>query len=181
MVQGEDTPGVAAGSRPPADFATFWARHAEPNLPKFRSYVRRRIPPCLEVDEIVNNFFLRVRDLWDQGKPGHDNVIGWLWVVLRNVVAEAIRGVIRDRDRFGPLDEDRHANVAIRGSRSLTDELVQCLSRLPARARRLVLRHVLAGLTFKTLASELKRTLGQVSYQYYQALATLRQCLDSKL
>jgi RNA polymerase sigma-70 factor (ECF subfamily) len=98
---------------------------------RLRSFVARRIENPADVDDIVQDIFVRIHERIDSVE--HDErVPAWIYQIARNSIVDYYRAPRRRRERFGADAEINgvHAEDGDFDDASAVEELAQCLTPL---------------------------------------------------
>lgn len=137
------TPLTDVPSRPDADL---WSTFAAP----LRAFVRKRLPPDVDVDDVVQDVFLRIARNAD-ALVTVEQLDAWVFQVARSALADALRSHARRGARVSAVEADTLPDLASENSRSAIAELSPCvtpfLSRLREPYRTALTLTALGGLT----------------------------------
>ncbi|MEY4547078.1 MAG: hypothetical protein RL685_3273 [Pseudomonadota bacterium] len=128
---------------------------------RIRPYVARRVASAADVDDVLQEIFVRVHRGLASLRDG-ESFGGWVYRVAQNTIADAARA--RSRSVLDLVDETPEvASPDADGSNDLEGELGACVAlfvaRLPAAYREAVTLTELQGLTQKDAAEMLGLTL----------------------
>lgn len=133
------------------------ARWAEFSAP-VRAFVRKRVPPGLDADDVVQDVFLRIvrhRDELDRV----ENLEAWIFRVARTALADALRAHQRRDGRGSDVDPDELAGEHAEDAPRAIAELAPCLrpfvSRLDAPYRQALELTDLGGMSQTEAATQL--------------------------
>jgi RNA polymerase sigma-70 factor (ECF subfamily) len=126
-------------------------------------------------EDLVQDAFVKLA----QQSPPPEQVVPWLYRVVRNGALEAGRGEIRRRRR-----EDR-ASAAEAWFTSADDQIdgreaTRLLAELPLEQREVVVARIWGGLTFEEVARLAGCSLPTAHRRYQAGLAALRERLDDR-
>lgn len=108
---------------PLADDAALWEEFSAP----VRAFVRRRVPPDLDVEDVVQDVFLRLlRHLDTLGDV--ERLDAWVFQVARSAVTDALRAHRRRALRYGAVEPDDLADASAADAPDATFELTPCLT-----------------------------------------------------
>jgi RNA polymerase sigma factor (sigma-70 family) len=110
-----------------------------------------------------------------------DHAIAWLYRVVKNRALNAARGARRRRERETQVMAERFASSGRAAAFDQADVLamMEALAQLDASSRELVIMRIWGGLTFDEIGAALASSTTSAHRQYAQALARLRQILES--
>ncbi|MHC5541552.1 sigma-70 family RNA polymerase sigma factor [Singulisphaera rosea] len=147
-----------------------------------RSYIAAYIHHLDVVDDLAQDvFFAAFRGLGEFRKG--DNFGAWLRGIARNKICEYFRNNSRQRKAMERFHEDVAREIGARLEHAVSadrsdsiEALLECISRLPGRMRRVV-RSGLDGGKPVDLAGELNTSVGAVYRLHYRANQLLRECM----
>jgi RNA polymerase sigma factor (sigma-70 family) len=152
----------------PEELGRLYREHA----PALRLYVRQW-PAGGE--DLVQDAFIKLA----QQSPPPEQVLPWLYTVVRNGALAAGRGEARRRRR-----EDRASAAetwfAATDDRIDGDEASRRLAELPLEQREVVVARIWGGLTFDEVARLVGCSLPTAHRRYQAGLAALRERLESR-
>jgi RNA polymerase sigma-70 factor (ECF subfamily) len=125
-----------------------WDSFAAP----LRAFVAKRIPPTAEVDDVVQDVFVRIQEQLPNLRDA-DRIDAWIFQIARNVVANAFRTRSRRDARNVPEDDapELVGAAAADDEREAVQVLASCLTRmidqLPEPYRAAIELTEIAGLT----------------------------------
>ena len=134
-------------------------------------------------EDITSDFFIKLWDKSDGYRPGGGHK-GYMATIARNMAIDHIRKYKREElasgidDDDGPPDEIASASS---NDTSVEEEVVsdlsveQALDKLKPIYRQIVTMKVLSDMTFKEIASVLEMPMGTVTWNYREAIKTLRR------
>lgn len=151
--------------------------------PRLRSYLRGLLPAWTDVDEVVQNASLVAWRKFSEFEEG-TNFGGWLFMIARFEALKYRRGLARSPlvfadDVWELLARDASAESESRNLRR--EALEQCLAKLPATQRELILQAHAPGARLNEIA---QRSGGseQAFYKTIQRLrAALLECISRTL
>jgi RNA polymerase sigma-70 factor (ECF subfamily) len=150
-----------------------------------RSYLASQVHHLDDVDDLAQEVFLAALRSLSTFRRG-DDFGAWLRGIARNKVRMYFRGqsrrnqaLRRFRDEVTALIEDDLERTAS-DQAEMVERLLQCVSRLPERLRRVV-RAGLDGDRPAELAKELSTTIGVIYNLHYRANQLLRDCLQKEI
>lgn len=126
--------------------AAIWAEFAAP----LRAFVRRRVPPAIDPDDVVQEIFLRILR-HSPTLATVERLDAWIFQVARTAVADALRAHGRREARTEDMDveglEDAGPEDAPDAARELTPCMVPLVRRLEEPYRSALELTALQGLT----------------------------------
>jgi RNA polymerase sigma factor (sigma-70 family) len=152
-------PGIAMPA-PDSDDARWFSENVLPHEVSLRAYLRRRVAGLAEVDDVVQETFLRILRA-RRGRPIR-SIRGFVFSVAQRLVVDAVRSV-RRRGIHEPVTENRALNVITEERNaaelvSLRQELellAEAIDALPRRCREIVILRKLEGLSHREIAERL--------------------------
>ena len=152
----------------PEHLGRLYREHA----PALRLYVRQW-PAGTE--DLVQDAFVKLA----RQSPAPEQVLPWLYRVVRNGASEASRGAARRRRR-----EDRasaaEAWFDATDDRIDGDEAARRLAELPLEQREVIVARIWGGLTFEEVARLVDCSLPTAHRRYQAGLAALRERLEGR-
>lgn len=105
------------------DEAALWAAFAAP----LRAFVRKRLPPALDPEDVLQEIFLRIAR---QGELLDDieRVDAWIYRIARTALADALRAHARREARVEDVDTDALPDPEGEESTAVVAELTPCLT-----------------------------------------------------
>jgi RNA polymerase sigma-70 factor (ECF subfamily) len=147
-------------------------RHYAGSEVALHSFVRSLVPTRQMASEVMQDVILV---LWEKFETAQD-FQGWAFGVARNIVRRHLRGLARDRHIFDDALVNQLADDAVKLVPEFDcqrDALEQCLGKLPAPQRELVLTAYTKGVRMDDLANR----RGQTPMALYKLLHRIRQTL----
>lgn len=143
-------------------------------------YVYGMIANRNNAEDIVQELFLHI---WENRKKLdiHDHVSGYLYRMAKNRTLNYLRETTNHR----VVLEKQETKLPYYEDNSLeTDEfriaLYDCMNRLPARCREVLLLHRVKGLKQKEIAEKLNITIKTIKNQIWISLQKMKVCLELK-
>lgn len=146
-------------------------------------FLAARCRDPLQIEENLQGAFVQA---WEHPEDysGRGNFVGWVKVIARNLLMDDYRR--RRRDSTVPVDalaglidaefERRLGDPAAEEQVDL-HRLQRCLAGLGDRARTLLHRHHVEGLSLNTLAQQFRKKRGAIAKTLYTLRARLRNCM----
>lgn len=137
-----------------------------------------------EVEDIVENIFIRVWENIDKYKPGKHPFSSWLFRIAHNIVVDHYRfhrKHISLHDRLPKhlnQSDDDPADWA--GQRLNQDQVREALSQLKENHQQVLVLKFLSGFSNKEIAEVMGRKVGNIRILQYRALRELREILELK-
>jgi RNA polymerase sigma-70 factor (ECF subfamily) len=177
-------PGPAGGEGEASDLARWFAEEVRPYEAKLRGYLRRRFPTISDIDDIVQETYVRLFRERRAGKTFEAR--SYLFPVARNVAIDIFRrsrtvaiGGIGEIERLGTLDEGPDAAKSTSDGQEL-ELLREAIQSLPARCREVFSLRRLGGLTHREIAQKLGISENTVDAHLCQAIFRCRQYFVSR-
>jgi RNA polymerase sigma factor (sigma-70 family) len=158
---GVSGPGTVSAAMPPidADALRWFAEELQPHEPMLRSWLRSRVPAEFDLDDIVQEAFVRVLRARETGEVRSPKA--FLFATARNIALMQVRHRNVERaESLAEIDEssilDETADVRDSVARSQEIELLtKAIQSLPKKCRRIVTLRRIYGLSQKETAAEL--------------------------
>ena len=148
--------------------------------PRLRSYLRTLLPAWPDVDEVVQNTSLVAWRKFSEFRPG-TNFDGWLLTIARFEALKHRRNLARSPLVFSDDVWEllaHEASVEVEPKNRRREALEQCLAKLPAAQRELVLKAHAPGARLNEIAQQMGRS-EQAFYKTIQRLrAALLECIS---
>lgn len=148
------------------------------------AFVTRQVGSRVDAEDIVQTAFMRVYaakpDLTDA-----DQLRAYLWTATKNLVRDSWRRAAIDRAKLEPDGDERVAVLADRAGLDFDDvvvlrqTLIAVLDTLPRREREAVVLRAYEGNTYAETARIMGLSAGTVKGYVHDALARVRERLDS--
>ena len=164
------------------DVAGIWRQFRE----GLRGFVAKRVADAAEVDDIVQDVFLRVHRQLDRLEDP-ERVVAWLYQIARNAIIDYYRSTGRRRELpvglAGEVETTIPASLLpVEESDRLGPELAACLrpmmGRLSKEYREAVTLVELEGLTQQAAAAQLGISVSGMKSRVQRGRKQLRQLLD---
>ncbi len=126
-------------------------------------------------EDVVQNAFVR---LAQQARPP-EQVLPWLYRVVRNEALTALRGTARRRRREQQAGSPE-AWFAATEDRLDANEAARRLAELPLELREVIVARLWGGLTFEAIAELVGCSPPTMHRRYHTGLAQLRERLDGR-
>ena len=160
--------------------AQWFAQHVLPHEPMLRAWLARRFPdPAIEVDDVVQEAFIRVLRAQESG--GVTSPKAFLFATARNLALDRMRshGVSRteslgDIETLNVLDEGGAIPETVARSQEL-ELLIAAIQSLPERCRQVFTLRKLYGLPQREIARQLNISESTVSNQL---IIGIEKCTD---
>lgn len=143
-------------------------------------YVYRILTDKEDAEDVVQEVFLT---LWSNRKKImiEDNVSAYLYKMAKNLTLN----YIRTKTNYKTLLESQPDVLAYYEEDSLESEefrmgLFDCINRLPARSKEVLLLHRVKGLKQKEIADQLSISVKTIKNQIWSSLQRLKKCLELK-
>jgi RNA polymerase sigma-70 factor, ECF subfamily len=159
--------------------ANLWDSFAGP----LRAFVAKRIPPTADVDDVVQDVFVRIQEQLPHLRDA-DRIDAWIFQIARNVVANVFR--TRSRRDARNVSEDEAPELlaaADDDEREAVQALASCLTRmidqLPEPYRTAIELTEIAGLTQAEAAERLDISLSGMKSRVQRGRARLEGIIRS--
>lgn len=158
--------------------ARWFAEEVEPHEPPLRAWLRFRFPKIYDVDDIVQECFIRVLRAREVGQINCAKA--FMFVTARNIALNVLR---HDRYEQSGLCEEASSSVVLDTSAGIPESiahseelevLIQAIQSLPDRCRQVVTLRKLYGLSQKEVAAQLRISTHTVEAQ---SIIGLRKCV----
>ena len=130
-----------------------------------------------DAEDLTSDYFLRLWECAGEYRPGQGHR-GWMMTIARNMATDHFRKhsrmtPVEDAGAAAPgaFTEHTSAEDTVIGEMTVT----ALLDRLNEDEQEIVRMHIAAELTFREIASILKRPLGTVAWKYRTAMEKLRR------
>jgi RNA polymerase sigma-70 factor, ECF subfamily len=159
--------------------ANLWNSFAAP----LRAFVARRLPPSADVDDVVQDVFVRIQEQLPKLRDA-DRIDAWIFQIARNVVANAFRTRSRRDARNVPEDDAPELPAAgPEDERAAVDALASCLTRmidqLPDPYRTAIELTEIVGLTQAEAAERVGISLSGMKSRVQRGRAHLERIIRS--
>lgn len=166
--------------RPVASDAAGWfARDVQPHEPSLRAWLRGKFPFLPDIDDIVQESYLRLIRARESGKVGYAKA--YLFTTARNFALDLFRRrevvtimPVADVAALPVLEEAPDVATALNRQQEL-DLLAEAVRELPDRCRQVMTLRLLYGLSQKEIAAELRISEHTVKAQLAKGM---RRCAD---
>ena len=145
---------------PPSEQARWFAEEVQPHESLLRSWLRGLFPSLPDVDDLVQESYIRLIRAREAGKVGHAKA--YLFTTARNAALDFFRRrkivlieAVGDLQDSNVLDETPDVADSISKQQEL-DLLAEAVGTLPDRCRQTLTLRLLYGLSHKEIAAELK-------------------------
>lgn len=167
-------PSSTSDHSPIADRSQWFAEQVQPHEAALRSYLRGRVPFTADVDDVVQDSFLKIL----QAKPAGEilSVKAYLFTVARNTALK----LFRKQKLYSPVPVsdlpawrvlDGRQNVVETANAHSQDALIaEAIAELPARCREIILLRVADGFSPAEIAERLRLSESTVRTQLTRAL-----------
>lgn len=167
-----------------AEQARWFEEEIQPHEPKLRAWLRARFPSLHELDDLVQESYVRIIQARENGKL--TNAKSYLFATARNAAIDLFR---RSRlVRVETIDGDA-GRAVIEDAPSIPDALhrdhelallAAAIQSLPTRCRRVVVLQKLHGFTYKQIAAELGISERTVNAQIAKGVLRIRNYMRSR-
>lgn len=159
--------------------ARWFAQEVQPHEPALRSWLRRIFPSLPDVDDIVQETYVRLIRAKADGRANHTKA--YIFTTARNFVFDLFRRkrVVRiegiaDFDRLNVLDDGLGVAESVSRQQEL-DMLAEAVRELPDRCRQVLTLRLLYGLSHKEIAAQLRISEHTVKAQLAKGM---RRCAE---
>lgn len=146
-------------SVPHSEQARWFAEKVQPHEPLLRAWLHSRFPALCDVDDIVQEAFLRICQTWERGELQSPKA--FLFTTARNLALDRIRrqkvqctDSLAEIDSLHVMDLETEIPEAVSRNQEL-ELLTQAIQSLPKRCRQIITLRKIYGLSQKEVASEL--------------------------
>jgi RNA polymerase sigma factor (sigma-70 family) len=176
---------AAPETSPRCEQASWFANEVQLHGPQLKCYLRGSFPSVRDVDDVVQESFLRV---WQrQLRRPVACARSFLYTVARNLAIDALRRKaaspeepVADLAALNVLD-DRPDAADAACTREELEILMQAIESLPARCREIVVLHKLHGLSAREIAARLGIAEGTVHLQGSKGVRRCEEFLRARL
>lgn len=161
--------------------AAWIARHILPLEPGARAWLRRRLVPAQDIEDVIHDAYARLAAL--DSFDGVTQPQRFFFTILRNLLTDHIRRskVVRI-ETMGAIDElpqlaDHLTPERIAGDRADLALLLAVVETLPARCREIFRMRKMEGLPQRVIAQKLNISEGVVEHEGARGLAMVLQAL----
>ena len=150
----------------------------EPLIPALRRYARALLRNRAAADDLVQDCLERAVSGWHQRRG--DNVRGWLFAILHNLVVSQFRQAA-SRGRHLPIEqagEGEFAGAAAQEHRLMYQDVLNKLAKLPEEQRAVLLLVAVEDLSYAEAARALNVPVGTVMSRLSRARERLQQEID---
>ena len=150
-------PAASPDPSPPDQHGAWFAKEVQPHGPSLRSYVRRSFPTVNDVDDVVQESFLRI---WKArlAQPIHSSK-AFLFKVARHLALDLVRrgqvspiNHVRDFSALNVVDDSRGVSDSADANEKML-VLADAVASLPTRCREIVILRKFKGLSQKEVAA----------------------------
>lgn len=162
---------------PHSDYARWFAEEVQPHEPLLRAWLRRRFAPLRDIDDLVQETYLRLFRARSAGKIAHPR--SYLFATARNAALDRLR-----RDQvvaFEPLTDGTPPSVPAPAAEAAADSdaelalLTAALRSLPERCREVLVLRKHHGLSHEEIAARLGISKNTVNAQITLGMMRCRQ------
>lgn len=177
-------PKQESGGAVDMDHSRWFFEEVQPHEPKLRAYLRHRFPTLTDVDDIVQETYVR---LFRERRAGKRFEAQWyLFPVARNLAFDVFRrsrtvaiGDLADLARLGEVEDDRDVVEAV--SRVGEIELLhEAIRHLPERCREIFVLRRLHGMAHREIANQLGISEKTIDAQLCIGIFRCRQFLVAR-
>jgi RNA polymerase sigma factor (sigma-70 family) len=172
-------PATSVTPMPPTspELAQWFSREIQPHEPMLRAWLRQRFPGVSDVDDLVQETYVRIfRSEW-AGRLQHPK--SYIYKVARNAALDQLRrskicrieGVAEFDDV--PATEERGTREAVRAEEDL-ELLAEAIEALPERCRKILKLRKLEGLSYEEIGRVMGISFNTVNAQLVVGLARCR-------
>ncbi len=161
-----------------ADYGRWFAEEVRPHEPGLRSWLRRRFPALQDVDDVIQDAYVRLIRAKSAGRVGCAK--SYLYSIARNAVLDRYRHervVLMERmtenGELSVLDDERHGADAVCHDEELA-LLAEAIQSLPERCREILVLRKVHRLSQREIAQRLGIAENTVAAQ---ASIGVRRCI----
>ncbi len=157
---------------------------------RLRAFIARQVPQDAEVDDILQEVFLRMHRSLDKLKDPR-RVVSWVFQITRNVIADHYRSPTRRREIAAGSAADLEASYVIpdlslnseaHASQNVRKEIAECLlpmiNQLPDQYEEALRLVELNGLTQKAAANQLGLSLSGMKSRVQRGRKELKHLIE---
>ncbi|MES2697749.1 MAG: sigma-70 family RNA polymerase sigma factor [Verrucomicrobiota bacterium] len=164
--------------------ARWFEEEVHPHGPDLRSYLRRSFPAVRDVDDVVQESYLRV---WTACAAQPIRCArGFLFKVARHLALDLVRrdrasplAAVRDFDALSVVEEKAHA-VDVLSTREKIQLVASAVATLPARCREIIVLRKFHGLSQREVAQRLGLSERTVEVQVSRGVKRCEQFLRAR-
>ncbi len=161
----------------PSEQARWFAREVQPHESALRSWLHGRFPAMSDVDDIVQESYVRLLRAKGEGKVGYAKA--YLFSTARNFALDLFRRSkvvkMEPATDLGAVVEDRPSVAETVSRQQELDMLADSIRLLPNRCRQVLTLRLLYGLSHKEIAAELQISEHTVKAQIAKGM---RRCSE---
>lgn len=157
----------------------WFAEEVKPHEPALRAYLHRKFPDMGDVDDVVQESYLKAFLAWQRGKL--TSVRGFLFTVAGNVTISLFRKQryisrtpVSELPELRVLEDDADVHEAVCGREDL-DLIAEAVASLPERCRQVAVLRILRGRDCRDIATELGISEQTVRVQLARAMKKCSQ------
>lgn len=159
----------AAGAAQPSETARWFTDEVHPHEPHLRSYLRGKYPTVRDVDDVIQESFLRIC----KARAAHtiQSAKAFLFQVARNIATDSIRKesrsplmAVSDLSQLAVFD-DRPTGLQAACSREEFALLADAIEALPTRCREIIILRKLKRVPVQEIAQRMGISEGTVTIQ----------------
>lgn len=157
----------------------WFAEEVKPHEPALRAYLHRKFPDMSDVDDVVQESYLKAFLAWQRGKL--TSVRGFLFTVAGNVTISLFRKrryvsrtPVSELPELRVLEDDADVHEAICSQEDL-DLIAAAIASLPERCRQVAVLRILRGRECRDIATELGISEQTVRVQLARAMKKCSQ------
>ena len=162
----------------------WFASEVKPHEPALRAFLHRKYPSLSDVDDVVQESFLKTFLAWQKGRL--TSAKGFLFTAASNVTISLFRKrkfidgtAVNEMAELRVLEDD----ADVRKSACTSDELAlisEAIVLLPERCRQVVVLRVLRGFEYHEIAAELQMSEATVRVQLARGIKKCTEFLREK-
>lgn len=178
-VSAPDDNGCAAQAQ-----ARWFAEEVKPHEPALRAYLHRRYPGMSEVDDVVQESFLKTFLAWQKGRL--TSARGFLFTVAGNVSVSIFRKrkfisatPVSELPALSVIEDDVNVVETVCSQEEL-DFVAEAIADLPERCRQVAVLRILHGRDCKAIATELGISEQTVRVQLARAMKKCSQFIQER-
>lgn len=158
--------------------------------PKVTAYVRGKISDYDEVEDLVEDIFLKVYKNLDRFNPEKASISTWIYTITSRTVLDYYRGrrvfdAIPDENGAEGLMPDQLIDSNSVETPLLEEEelnqLAAALNKLPVKERDIIILHYYSNIKLKDVAEKMKMSYANAKVLHKKALTHLHEAMEAIL
>jgi RNA polymerase sigma factor (sigma-70 family) len=169
---------------PPSNQARWFAEEVQPHEPELRAFLRRHFPTVQDIDDLVQEAYVRLMRARDAGKIAEPRA--YLFTTARNIAFDLFRRQrpvslegLEETHRLSVVEDRADAAESTSHSQEI-ELLVEAIQALPLRCREIITLRKLHGLSYREIGARLGISENTVNAQLAIGLVRCRQYLAAR-